>query len=78
MVDFLSGKFKWLNFRGPHFIAKFYWLNFSGKLVMVLNMGPKLICQPQTAFFPLIKVSPQFLRKGISSLKPLILRTYKV
>ena len=31
-------------------------------------------CWPQNALFPLIEVSPQFLRKGIFSLKPLILR----
>ena len=36
------------------------------------------ICRPQNVFFPLIKVSPQFFIKGIFSLKPLILRIYKV
>ena len=36
------------------------------------NKVLKLFCRPQTAFFPLIKVSPQFLIKGISSIKPLI------
>ena len=32
----------------------------------------KLFCRPLSVFFPLIKVSPQFLIKGISNLKPLI------
>ena len=36
------------------------------------------LCQPQTAFFPLIKESSQFLIKGISSIKPLILRIYMI
>ena len=30
------------------------------------------ICRPQTVFFPIIKVSPQFLIKGISSITTLI------
>ena len=36
----------------------------------------KILCRPQSPFFPLIKVCPQFLVKGISSIKPLILRIY--
>ena len=39
-------------------------------------LSQKHICRPQSVFFPLIKVSPQFSIKGISSLKPLILRIY--
>ena len=31
----------------------------------------KCICQPQSLFFRLLKARPQFLIKGISSLKPL-------
>ena len=38
------------------------------------NQVLKIICRPQSPFFPLIKVSLQFLIKGISSLKPLILK----
>ena len=32
----------------------------------------KLSCRPQIAFVPIIKVSPQFLIKGISSNKPMM------
>ena len=42
-----------------------------------VNMD-KSICRPQTPFFPIIKVSQQFLKKGISSIKPLIQRIYKI
>ena len=46
------------------------------KLAKFLSWSQKAICQPQTMFFPIIKVSPQFLIKGISSIKPLIKRIY--
>ena len=35
-------------------------------------------CRPQSMFFPLIKVSPQFLIMGIFTLKPKILRINKI
>ena len=38
----------------------------------------KVICHPQNVFFPLFKVSPQFLIMGISTLKPLKLGKNKV
>ena len=34
-------------------------------------------CRPQVVFFPIIKVIPQFLKRGISSNMPLIQRIYK-
>ena len=37
-----------------------------------------IFCRPQSPFFTIIKVSPQFLIKGISSFKPLIQIIYKV
>ena len=38
----------------------------------------KNICRPQSLFFTLVKLSQQFSKKGISSLKPLILIIHKV
>ena len=53
-------------------------LTFSGSGIALFShvMINKWLCQPQTTFFPIIKVSPQCLIKGISSIKPLIQRTY--
>ena len=49
------------------------------------NLGPpgmyivkKKFCRPQVAFFPIIKVIPQFFIRGISSNTPLIQRMYKI
>ena len=50
--------------------------NFFSRRVKT-KIWQTMICQPQSLFFSLIKVSPQFLIKGISSLKPLILRIYR-
>ena len=47
-------------------------------LELFIKQDIQILCQPQSVFFPLIKVSPQFLIKGISSLKLLILRLYSL
>ena len=44
----------------------------------ILTAVENYLCLPQATFFPIIKVSPQFLIKGISSIKSLILRIYKI
>ena len=38
------------------------------------NNATKVICRPQVSFFPIIKVIPQFFKRGFSSNKPLILK----
>ena len=43
--------------------------NSAGMVCFENKSGQKLICRPQSAFFPLIKVSPQFLIKGTPDTK---------
>ena len=49
-------------------------VNYSQFAFFLLFKVKLALCRPQTAFFPIIKVSPQFLIRGISSIKPLIQR----
>ena len=63
-----------------HWFVKFFNISVykNEKHIISTHSKSLIYCWPKSVFFPLIKVSPQFLKKRISSLKPLILRIYKL
>ena len=76
IVPILTGMMGWLIFDGftlfcffPALVLK----QLTKKSRVQTQAIHKIFCRPQSAFFPIIKAKPQFLIKGISSLKPLIL-----